>query len=281
MAVSLLALALAGAGLWWLTRTRAKTADAGAELVVYCAAGVSPAVAPILKQFRAERRGKARLQVGPSGVLETQLRLANEGDLFIPAAADPYLLRLRESGKVSEIVPVARMRLVLACSPYGSLGVGSLPELIESGVSYGLCNVQAAAGQRTRESLEAHGLWDTASRAATASFSTVTELAEAVRNGGRLRAGIVWSTTARQFGLRAIDLPELEGSEAVIGAGVLASSGHAAAARRLARYLVAPDGGRTILLRQGYLVDGSGLASPPGAVRSPLQAAEAEGTIDE
>lgn len=259
---SVAALALACAGLWWLTRWGGVSQSGDAEIVVYCAAGVRSAVEPILERYESENPVRTRLQVGPSGGLEAQLRLTGAGDLFIPAATDPFLLRLQSEGRVREVIPLAEMRLVLACPEGADPEVRSLRELIDAGEPFGVCNVQAAAGLRTRQTLERVGLWSEVSEKATASLLTVTELAEAVRDGGRLRAGIVWNTTAKQFRLRALETPELKGSAASVGVGLLASCRDPTAARRLARYFASTDGGRAILAEQGYRVISDGAAPP-------------------
>ena len=255
--VSTIALSLAGVGLWWLTRFTGSPSSPGEELIVYCAAAAAPAVEPILEKYEAEKRVRTLLQVGSSGALEAQLRLSGVGELYLPAASEPYLKRLQREGLAIEAIPVARLQLVLAFREDAPVNVLSLRELIDSGVPFGLCNTQAAAGQRTRTALEGLGLWEEVSRSATASMMTVTELAGAIRDGGRLRAGILWNTTAKQFGLRATVPPELAEATASIAAGVLASSDDPERAARLARYLAAPDGGRDLLLERGYELGGS------------------------
>lgn len=234
VAVSLVALVTALAGLAWLSGSQAGPRGP----VVYCAAAVRPVLEPLLKRYQAERGVAASLRVGPSGALEAQIRLWGRGDLFIPAAADPFLQRLDAEGLVGVRLPLARLRLVLALAPGVDERPASLLELIDSGVPYGVCNEQAAAGQKAREAATAAGLWDQLNKGATACLPTVTELAAAVRDGGRLEAGIVWHVTAEQFGLIVIETPELREAVGRIEIGVLSSSEDPAAAAELARFLV-------------------------------------------
>lgn len=233
VAISLLALAAALAGLAWLSGTT----DTPRGPVVYCAAAVRPAIEPLLKAYHAERGLAALLRVGPSGALEAQIRLSERGDLFIPAAADPFLERLNAEGLVNERMPLARLRLVLALAPEVDERPESLRELIDFGVPYGVCNEQAAAGQKAREAATAAGLWEQLNRGATASLPTVTELAAAVRDGGRLQAGLVWRVTAEQFELTVVETPELIDAVGQIEIGVLRSSEDPTAAVELARFL--------------------------------------------
>lgn len=233
-------LAVLGVAVLALASLSFRAGDSEPALTVYCAVSVRPAVEPILARYEADEGVRTALQLGPSGGLETQIRLTGRGDLYVPAAVTPFLDRLREDGLVGEVLPIAEMRLVLAAAPAIEVPVASLAELLRSEEPFGLCNLQAAAGEQARRTLQATGQWDQVAEAATASLPTVTELAEAVRQGGRLRYGIVWDATARQFGLRAIDAPELVGAVSVVGVGVLEASKQPEAARRLARYLALP-----------------------------------------
>ncbi|MEQ8848850.1 MAG: substrate-binding domain-containing protein [Botrimarina sp.] len=238
-----------------LARVASDRADFGPRkkpLVVYCAAGLRTAVEQVLARYEADRGETTALQLGPSGALEAQIRLSGKGDLYLPAAAEPFLSRLQSDGLVGDVLPIARMRLVLAYSPRVAERPRSISELLDSSLDVGVCNVQAAAGLKTKEALAAVGLWDRLERSATASLPTVTELAEAVRDGGRLEAGIVWDTTARQFGLPLVEPPELAEAHAIVGVGVLSSSSDPSAAQRLARYLAAPDGGRPMFAEHGF-----------------------------
>lgn len=240
------------AALFLLTNSTPFAGDRPKPLVVYCAVSVRPAVEAMLARYEAEQGVRSVLQLGPSGGLETQIRLTGRGDLYLPAAVTPFLDRLQEAGLIDEVLPVARMRLVLAAEPEVDSAIVSIEQLIESGEPFGLCNVQAAAGERARRAMTEIDLWDRINEAATASFPTVTELAEAVRSGGRLRYGIVWDLTAEQFGLRVIDVPELAKATAEIGVGVLRSTRQPEAARRLARYLASTDRGQPAFTERPY-----------------------------
>ncbi|TWT97952.1 putative binding protein precursor [Botrimarina colliarenosi] len=239
----------AAAMLGWLAMQRPNDP---AELVVYCAAGARPAVEAIAQSYHGETGVHVTLQFGPSGGLETQIRLSDRGDLFLPAAESPYLDRTRADGTVSTVTPLAQQRLVIGLAPRSAAKIGSLAELIDSGLAYGLCNEQAAAGYYARRSLEPLGLWKATAEASTATLPTVTELAEAVRYGGRLEAAIVWDATAIEFGLRSIDVPELSGAIAKISVGVLRSARDRVAAERFVAYLAAIDRGQATFIAHHY-----------------------------
>ena len=262
VSASLLLFVLALASLWKLASLSQENAE-GEPLVVYCAAGIRPAVEPILQRYAEEHGQLAILQVGPSGGLESQIRLSGQGDLFIPAAMDPYLSRLERERYVTHVVPIARMKLVIAQSIYSSTLLRTI-EAIDS-LPYGLCNEQAAAGYWTKRALGDN--WEHVRSEARASFATVTELAEALRSGGQLQAAIMWDATAQQFGLPFVVVPELKSATAEVGVGVLASSKNPKGAAHLAAFLANPLHGGLLFSEQHYTPIG-----PESLQNEPLRA---------
>lgn len=220
------------------------------RLVIYCAAGIRPALVPIARRYEEVRGVRVALQIGPSGGLETQLRLAERGDLFLPAVEDPYLSRLQDDGLVHEVLPIATQRLVLAVRD-DVKPPDSIAELLDRDLAFAVCNGQAAAGWTTERALQPLGLWERVCGEATVMFPTVTELAAAVRNGRRLEAGIVWDTTAQQFGLSCQEVPELEGAQGVVSIGVLRASRRATAASEFARFVTSEES-LNEFVRRGY-----------------------------
>ncbi len=219
------------------------------HLTVYCAASVRPAIEPIAREYERGRGVGVSLQFGPSGGLEAQARLGGRGDVFVPAAADPYLERLAEAGLVTKSVAIATQRLVLAARP-GEQPPESIAAMLQAETRFGVCNVQAAAGQHAEHALQSNGLWSRAASQATAMFPTVTELAAALRDGGRLEAAIVWDTTARQFGLPSRRVPELESATVEIAVGLFTGSNQQDLAADFVAYLA--DQGRQEFLKRGY-----------------------------
>lgn len=235
-----------------LWRLAAPAPDAPAQLVVYCAAGVRPALEEIAKRYGAGAGVRVALQFGPSGALEAQARLSERGDLFIPAAEDPYLKRMQSEGLVEEVTPLAVQRLGVAYAPQEDVAVASVEELLGSDIAYGLCNEQAAAGHCTKRVLASLGKWEAVLDGSAASFPTVTELAEAVRDSGRIRAGVLWDATAGEFGLRWTEAPELVEAVETISVGLLSCSRQRDEARRFVRFLASPEEGQRVFVDRHF-----------------------------
>ena len=82
-------------------------------LLVYCAAGLKPAVEAAAKDYEREQRVPVQLQYGGSGTLLNNLKVARRGDVFIPA--DGGFVDLgRSQGLLAEVLPVARMTALIA-----------------------------------------------------------------------------------------------------------------------------------------------------------------------
>lgn len=255
VAVSLVVVAVSVGLLAWLS-IATKHPTVNQPLLVYCAVSVLPALQPIADAYERETGVPVSIQAGSSGSLETQIALAGKGDVFIPAAQSPYLDRARSKGLVDQIVPLAEFQLVLAVNPRVPSADVSLDDITAGRLRCAIANEEAAAGHVTRLLVEQHGSWSAVRQAAKVFLPTVTAVAQAVQQGTAVDAGFVWNTTARQFGLTAVDLPELAAGRATVSAGVLSCSQDLPTARAFARFLADPDQGGAVFRRLGY--------SPPG-----------------
>lgn len=228
-----------------------KSGASGSPLLVFCAASVEPAVAPIAAAFQRETGIAVHFEAGPSGPLIEKMRREKRGDLFIPASQQPFLDRCQSDGTVVDLVPLATLKLVLAVNA-GKPAAITLKDLLAGKVRYAVAHEESAAGLATLEAIAPLGDWQTFAEGAQEILPTVTEVAQAVRNGVKVDCGIVWDATAWQYGLTIVELPELSGVKSTIGAGVLAASGQKELARKFAVYLAAPDKGGQYFKMLGY-----------------------------
>ncbi len=86
----------------WTPRTRHRQ-DLQRPLVLYCAAGVNPPVAQIVKNYQDEVGVTVSVQYGGSGTLLSNLRVAQTGDLYLAADAS-YIQIAREQGLIAETI---------------------------------------------------------------------------------------------------------------------------------------------------------------------------------
>jgi len=241
----------------------------GVELNVYCASGVRPAIEKIAQAYEKMFKKSGvwiRLHSASSGVLEQQIKQAGRGDLYIPAATDPFITRMRAQGLVDESIALAEMRLVLAVHPRNKGKIKSLSDLVSQNLRCAVCVPQAAVGDVTEKILSKTPHWEKIKNSATFK-STVTELANDLQLDVGVDAAFLWDATARQFGLEVVELPELKGAVGQITAGVLGSTEHPTEALRFVRYLAAPEKGQPAFEKLHYhSVDGDAWAVEPELV---------------
>ncbi len=229
-------------------------------LFVYCAAGIRYPVEEVVRQYEEQFGVSVQLQYGGSNTLLNQLEVSRTGDLYL-AADNSYLELAREKGLAEEIIPLAKMKPVIAVSKDNPKNIRSVDDLLRADVKVALGNPEAAAvGKKARKLLTASGQWEALQRHVTSTGvfkPTVNEVANDIKLGS-VDAGIIWDATAVQYAeLVGIDVPELDAGLASIGISVLQSSLSPTSALHFARFLGARDEGLTAFQEYGFeVVDG-------------------------
>ncbi len=219
------------------------------KLTVFCAAGLKQPVETIAANFQRDTGIQVELQFGGTGTLLSQLRIAKTGDLFI-AADDGALADARKLQVVKEVLPLALQHPVIAVPKGNPKGIQTLADLEKPGLKLALPNPEAAsAGKVAKKLLGAR--WDSLAAKAAVMKPTVTEIAADVKLGAS-DAALVWDSTVPQFGLEAVQLPELSSHAEKASAAILSSARSAAEALQFARYLAAPEKGGTIFESLGF-----------------------------
>lgn len=227
-------------------------ADPGVALTLYCAAGMKPPVEAVAAEYRARYGVVTQIQYGGSGTLLSSLQIASTGDLYL-AADETYLQRARDMGLVAEMLPVARMRPVIAVAKGNPKNILTIDDLLREDIRVALANPDAASvGKNAKRILSATGHWAALSHHARVFKPTVNDVANDVRMGA-VDAGVIWDATANQYDeLAAIRVPEFDAEAMQITIGVLRTSERPAAALRYARFLAGANAGLSEFARQGY-----------------------------
>jgi len=225
-------------------------------LVVYCAAGIKPPVEEAAQQFEKDLGVKIHLEYANSGVLAKKLKLDKDAkrsraDVYIPADY-VFTTDAKNEGLTAEALKVASWKIVLGVKPGLNLEVGNVDELLAKKIPFVICEPLAGAGKKTKKILQASGKWEAVYNNKRASFPTVTEAALAVKDDAGTQAGFMWNSTAAQSGLKVIELPELEESQAEITVAVVSTTQRAKLALQFARYLAAPGKGGEVFARHKY-----------------------------
>lgn len=231
-----------------------KLGGAPAEsLLLYCAAGVQPPVAEIIREYESANPVTVQMIPGGSGTLLSEIRVAG-GDLFV-AADRQYLLIARESNLVGEIFPIATQTPVIVVPKGNPKKIRGPKDLLQNGIRLSLADPKMAAiGKVVEGLLKKDGLWNRLWQKAVIHRETVNQVANDVKLAAA-DAGIVWDATAVQYPtLEILRFATFERSKNEIAAGIITASKHPEAARRFAQYLTAPDHGLAIFKKYGYAV---------------------------
>ncbi len=248
-------------------------------LVLYCAAGVHPPVAEVVKDYQDQLGVTVSVQYGGSGTLLSNLRVAQTGDLYLAADAS-YIQIARAQGLIAETIPLATQRPVIATAKGNPKEIRSAQDLLREDVRVALGNPDAASiGKQTEVALSKAGLWENLKQAVQSRGvfkPTVNDVANDVKIG-TVDAGVVWDAVARQYPELEIVAPLTEDTTFTmeIAVAVLRSSRQPTQALRFARYLSARDKGLEAFRRHHYtVVDGdmwanrSAIEDTPDAITS-------------
>jgi molybdate transport system substrate-binding protein len=237
-------------------------------LILYCAAGVNPPVAEVVKEYQDQFGGTVSVQYGGSGTLLSNLRVAQTGDLYLAADAS-YVQLARAQGLIAETIPLATQRPVIASAKGNPKKIQSAKDLLREDVRIALGNPDAASiGKQTEVAMRKAGLWENLKQAVQTRGvfkPTVNDVANDVKIG-TVDAGVVWDSTAQQYPELEIVAPLTKDPDFAmeITVAVLRSSRQPTEALRFARYLSARDKGLEIFRRHHYtVVDGDVWAKEP------------------
>jgi molybdate transport system substrate-binding protein len=249
-------------------RTSAPNGAPVATLVLYCAAGLQPPVSEILNEYEAANPITFQTQFAGSGSLLSEIRVAG-GDLFV-AADIQYLLTARQMKLVDQILPIATQTPVIVVPRDNPKKIGSLNDLLPSGVRLSLADPKMAAiGKIVQGLLKKDARWEQMRQKAVIHRETVNQVANDVKLTAA-DAGIVWDATAAQYpDLQIVRVPEFDRSKNEIAIGVLTTAKDPAGALQFARYLTAADKGLLVFRKYGYTVTGGGPEAAAGAPSGP------------
>jgi ABC-type molybdate transport system substrate-binding protein len=243
-----------------------RTAAQG-PIIIYCAAGIKPAVEPIAREYEQKYGVAIRPDYGGSQALLARVSQtgpdAGGADLYLPGD-ESYIQAGRDKGLLAETLPLARMHPVLAVAAGNPKHITSLDDLLRADISLAQADAKVAAiGKVTHDAPH----WEEIDRRTTVTKPTVTDVANAVRVGA-VDAGFVWDATVRQGpGLEAVPLSQLDGLSSTISVAVLSGCRQPTAALRFARYLAARDGGLPHFEKNGFaVVEGDEWADKPQIV---------------
>ena len=223
-------------------------------LVLFCAASNRAVIESIKAQYEKEFHRSIQIQYGASQTLLASIEVSKTGDLFLPAD-DSFIEMGSQKGLLSEVLPLATMRGVVAVRRGNPKGIHVFSDLTRADVRVVQASTDASAiGKRTREALIENKHWERLVSATLAFQTTVTDVANdlVVESAD---AGIIYDVLLKSYPkLESIELPELSGIVSQVSLAVISGSKQPQAAIHFARYVAARDRGLKHYANQGFRV---------------------------
>ena len=204
------------------------------------------------REYEARYGVHIEITYGGSGTLLSSLKVANRGDLYLPAD-ESYSDQAQAEGLAREVFALATMSPVVGVARGNPMGIATIADVLNPELRLGLANPEAAAvGRTVRAALKESRHWESVSKAAAVSKPTVMDLANDLKLG-TLDAAFIWDSTVKQFDeLESVHLKELENSTRLVTLCVLQSSQHPTAALKFSRYLSSRNAGLIHFEEKGY-----------------------------
>ncbi len=234
-------------------------APAAEELLLHSGAGIKPPVEEVIAAFQRETGISVRANYGPSNMLLGNLKLREEGDLFLPGD-DFYIEEAREADLVTEARSVAAFVPVIMVRQGNPLNIRSVQDLVGPEVRLAIADRRTAAvGRITGAIFEKNDI--SASRVeerVVYTSTTAPELGQAVTLG-HADATIVWRPVALQYeaGTEVVEIEPERNVISPVAIGIIRTSRRPEAARRFVEFITS-EFGREVFARHGYDVDDGG-----------------------
>jgi len=225
----------------------------GGSLLIYCGAGLRPAVEEAADAFTAKTGIRVERDYGGSGMLISRLRLAKRGDLFMPG--DVWYVELAEKeGLVESKSMVCYFVPVILVQKGNPKNIRTLADLARPGVRLGLGDPKACQIGRLCETLFAKNNVEAAALHTNRVYTSVTvnELGLQIK-AGALDATVVWDAVASLYPDtgEVVPIPMEQNIISRVAIGLLKCSEDRARAQQFVDFLLS-DAGKAIFRNHNY-----------------------------
>ena len=143
--------------------------DSGNSIAVFAGSASKPAMEEAARAFEEETGIKVYLTFGGSGTMLSQLKIAREGDLYIPGSPD-YMLKAESEGVIypDSVVKIAYLVPAILVQEGNPKNIQSLADLAQPGIEVSIGAPETVCvGLYAYEILEHNGLIDAVKKAGT------------------------------------------------------------------------------------------------------------------
>lgn len=206
----------------------------GAELDIYCGAGMTDAFEKIASAFEDESGCKVNVTYANAAQIQTQITTTETGDFFIAGSSD----ELAPVGSyVAEQVDLVKHIPVLAVPKDNPKNITCLADLSECERFLTGDPDSTPIGKIAKNAMTKAGVWDTLMNAgAITTTTTAPQISTALANGEG-DAGIVWKENVTSDGAVIVDTADLDAFVKTIPSARLTCSTNTDSADAFAQFL--------------------------------------------
>ncbi len=223
------------------------------ELLLYCAAGIRPAVAQTVETFSREHGVKIVTNYAGSETLLSTIRLARSGDLYMPGDKH-YVEQARQEGMILSQRSVCYWVPTILVQKGNPKNITGLEDLLQRGLKLGLGDANVCAiGRTTKELLAKNNIaWDEVEKNLKFQSLTVNELGMQIQ-AKSLDAVIVWDAMAQYYSDYGDQVPIAREKNVLstVDVGVLKFTEHRKLAEKFVDFLVSEQS-RDIFEKHNY-----------------------------
>ncbi len=223
------------------------------ELLLYCAAGIRPAVAQTVETFAREHGVKIVTNYAGSETLLSTIRLARSGDLYMPGDKF-YVEQARQEGMILSQRSVCYWVPTILVQKGNPKNITGLEDLLQRGLKLGLGDANVCAiGRTTKELLAKNNIaWDEVEKNLKFQSLTVNELGMQIQ-AKSLDAVIVWDAMARYYSDYGdqVSIAREKNVLSTVDVGVLKFTEHRKLAEKFVDFLVSEQS-RDIFEKHNY-----------------------------
>lgn len=239
------------------SRKGPESSDAQAEeLLLYCGAGIRPPVAELTETFGREQGVKIITDYAGCEVLISKIKLAQDGDLYIPGDRH-YVDLAGEEGLILSQKSVCYFVPTILVQKDNPKNISSLEDLLKPGVKLGLGDEKACAiGRKCKQILARNNIpWTDVEKNLKFQSLTVNELGMQIQ-AKALDAVIVWDAIARYYSDHGekVPIPPEQNVISTVDIGVLKFAQDRELAEKFVEFVLSARG-RDIFRKHNYTVD--------------------------
>ena len=221
------------------------------QIILYCAAGLKPAIDEITELYQKECGQQVVVQYGGSGSLLSAIKLSQKGDLYLPAD-ESYIQLAKDEELIVKAFPLVKMIPVIAFRKEQKYRFKNIDDLIKGELKIGLANPEIASiGKQIKDIYSQEGKWDALSKKITVYKPTVNDLANDLIIGS-VDIAFLWDAVAKQYhDLEYLSMLEMKMYDKSVEIASLSISENKSEANAFLRFLT-KDKVREIFESNGY-----------------------------